>query len=99
MAGLHPGLQFDQASGHLYVFATRRSDATGGVVCIDTTRPAATVNPFCGFTALTAAGSSPLWNTYSAISNPVRVGSRWFAFNHVLTTWASPPAPRIASTS
>ncbi len=44
-----PGLWLDQASGHLYVYATRSSDATAGVVCVDTTKPAADPNPFCGF--------------------------------------------------
>jgi hypothetical protein len=78
-----PGLQIDQASGHLYVFATRASDATGGVVCIDTTQPASTANPFCGFTALTVVGDAPVASGISNISGPVRVGDRWFAFNYV----------------
>ena len=50
-----PGLWLDQASAHLYVYATRSFDTTAGVVCIDTTQPAGNLNPFCGFTALTAA--------------------------------------------
>ena len=30
-----PGLWLDQASKRLYVYATRRSDGTGGVVCVE----------------------------------------------------------------
>lgn len=77
--GGHPGLSLNQGSGRLYVYATRSADLTGGVVCIDTTQPAANLNPFCGFTALTAVGDARI----SAIGNPVRVGSRWYAFNYV----------------
>ena len=53
-----PGLFLDQATGHLFVFATRLSDLTGGVVCIDTTQPAANLDPFCGFTQLTGVGEA-----------------------------------------
>ena len=73
-----PGLFLDQANGHLFVFATRTSDLTGGVVCIDTTKAAA----FCGFTALTPAGASP-FSSFSSITNPVTVGTKWYAFNTV----------------
>ena len=77
-----PGLWLDQATGHLYVYASRTSDATGGVVCIDTTVAPTTANPFCGFTALTQVGGAPV-NGFSDISDPAVVGSRWFAFNYV----------------
>jgi hypothetical protein len=30
-----PGLWIDQGAGKLYVYATRASDQTGGVVCVD----------------------------------------------------------------
>jgi uncharacterized repeat protein (TIGR01451 family) len=76
-----PGLWLDQATGRLYVFATRGSDTTGGVVCIDTTIASTTANPFCGFTALT--GVREAVGGTSGISDPVVVGSRWFAFNYV----------------
>ncbi len=45
-----PGLYLNQSTGRLYVYATRGSDDTGGVVCIDTTAAPAR---FCGFTPLT----------------------------------------------
>ena len=56
-----PGLYFDATDGHLYVYAVRTSDSTGGVVCIDTDRPAADPGRdfFCGFTPLTAVGQAP----------------------------------------
>ena len=78
-----PGLWLDQTTGKLYVFATRTSDATGGVVCIDTTQAASNTDPFCGFTALTGTGDAPLQSGISAISDPVVVGSHWYAFNYV----------------
>ena len=79
-----PGLWLNQATGRLYVYATRTSDNTGGVVCIDTTQAAANSDPFCGFTALTATGDSPLTSGgISALSDPVAVGSRWYSFNYV----------------
>ena len=77
-----PGLYIDQDSGHLFVYATRRSDQTGGVVCIDTTQPASNPNPFCGFTPLTATGDAP-YVAKSYISAPALVGTHWFAFNYV----------------
>ncbi len=78
-----PGLWLDQATGKLYVFATRDSDATGGVVCIDTTQAATNTDPFCGFTALTAVGDAPLQSGISGISDPVVAGNRWYAFDYV----------------
>ena len=78
-----PGLHLDQSTGKLYVYATRASDATGGVVCIDTTIAATNPNPFCGFTALTPVGAAPLSGGISNVSDPALVGSRWYAFNYV----------------
>jgi hypothetical protein len=79
----HPGLTINHDTGHLYVYATRSTDDTGGVVCVDTTQPASNTNPFCGFTTLTAVGDAPVDSGISAISDPVKVGSRWYAFNFV----------------
>ncbi len=75
-----PSLTIDQTNGHLYVYATRDSDASAGVVCIDTTKPVADPNPFCGFTALAPAGDAP---GASGVSNHVEVGTRLYAFNYV----------------
>jgi uncharacterized repeat protein (TIGR01451 family) len=80
-----PGLWLDQGSGHLYAYATRASDGVAGIVCIDTvaagTSPGGSENPFCGFTALTAAGDA-YTDSWSAVSNPVAVGSHWYALNY-----------------
>jgi hypothetical protein len=56
-----PGLYLNRKDGHLYVFAVRTSDSTAGVVCIDTSKPAADSGRqlFCGFTRLSAVGGSP----------------------------------------
>ena len=82
-----PGLWLDHSTGHLYVYATRTSDATAGVVCIDTTKPASDADPFCGFTALSAVGDAPLdVGGYSLVSDPVVVGSDWYSFNAVVGT-------------
>lgn len=78
----HPGLYLDQNTGKLYVYATRTSDSTGGVVCIDTTAGGSTSDPFCGFTALTPVGDAPL-NGYSGLTAPMLVGSHWYSFNYV----------------
>ena len=78
-----PGLWLDQASGKLYVYGTRTSDQTGGVVCIDTVAAATVTDPFCGFTPLTAIGEAPLNQGISAISAPAAVDGRWYAFNYV----------------
>jgi hypothetical protein len=76
-----PGMTIDPTTKHLFVWGTRTSDNTGGVVCVDTTKPAGDLNPFCGFTALTGVGeaSNP---GLSNISNPVTVGTNWYAFNY-----------------
>lgn len=79
-----PGLYLDQATGRLYVYATRTSDGTGGVVCINTALAPNETDPFCGFVPLTKAGESPLTPTgISGTSDPMLVGSRWYAFNYV----------------
>jgi subtilisin family serine protease len=76
-----PGLQLNEATGKLYVFATRTSDDTAGVVCINTTE-AENPDPFCGFTELTGANEATV-DGRSAVSNGALVGSRWYAFNYV----------------
>ena len=76
-----PGLWMDQANGHLYVFATRVNDQTAGVVCIDTTQPGSVLDPFCGFTALSAVGAAPITFGFSNVSDPIVVGTSWYAFN------------------
>ena len=82
-----PGLWIDQTSGHLFVYASRTVDSTGGVVCIDTTQAATNPNPFCGFTALTAVGDAPLnGSAWGGISDPVVVANNWYAFNYVAAT-------------
>lgn len=78
-----PGLYLDQHTQKLYVFATRLSDDTSGVVCIETTSSAA--DPFCGFTELSGKGEAPL-TTYaevSGVSDPTLIGTRWYSFNFV----------------
>jgi hypothetical protein len=77
----HPGLYLDQATGKLYVYGTRTSDSTAGVVCIDTVAAAAASNPFCGFTALSVVGEATISGSISAVSAPVVTQSRFYAFN------------------
>jgi hypothetical protein len=82
--GGQPGLYLDQNTGKLYVYATRSSDGTGGVVCIDTTQGASSSDPFCGFTQLTAVGSAPINSGgYSDLSGPMLVGQHFYSFNYV----------------
>jgi hypothetical protein len=81
-----PAMWLDQATGHLFVFATEDNANTAGVVCIDTTKAATVADPFCGFTALSNAGDSPPDPGYSAVSDPVVVGGKWFAFNFATAT-------------
>jgi hypothetical protein len=79
-----PGLYFDQATGKLYVYATRVSDGTAGVVCINTTIATTDSDPYCGFVPLTKSGESPLTpGGISGTSDPMLVGTRWYAFNFV----------------
>ncbi|HEY5429678.1 MAG TPA: hypothetical protein VIK04_11220 [Solirubrobacteraceae bacterium] len=79
----HPGLYLDQSTGKLYVYGTRVSDNTAGVVCIDTTQAPTNTDPFCGFTALSPVGAatSPSSIGRSAIGGPGLVGSHFYAFN------------------
>ena len=76
----HPGLYLDPTTNKLYVYATRPSDGTGGVVCIDVSNP--TSDPtFCGFTALTAVGDAYPYG-FSALSAPMHVGDKLYSFNY-----------------
>ena len=79
-----PGLQINQSTGHLFVYAVETPGDTAGVVCIDTTQPAAAsgTSLFCGFTPLSAPGDAPIAE-YAGISTPELVGNQWFAFNEV----------------
>jgi len=76
-----PGLYLDQQTGKLYVYATRTSGLTAGVVCIDTTIATTNPDPFCGFTALTPIGEAPLVGGISGASAPMLIGHHWYAFN------------------
>ncbi len=79
-----PGLYLNRHNGKLYAYATRASDGTAGVVCIDTTIAPSNPDPFCGFTALTPAGQGPLVPAgISGTSAPELVGSRYYSFNYV----------------
>ena len=77
-----PGLEINQSTGHLFVYAVETPGNTAGVVCIDTTQPVAApgTSLFCGFTPLSAPGDAPI-GEFAGLSNPVLVGSNWFAFN------------------
>ena len=75
-----PGMYLNQANGYLYVPVVRTSDHTGGIACINTTSSSA--NPFCGFTALTPVGDSPIDST-SGLSDPIQIGTNWYVFNEV----------------
>jgi len=68
----------DQSTGRLYGWTSRVSDATGGIVCVDLTTSAA--DPYCGFTALTAAGANPETNT-AALGGRAMVGTEMFAYD------------------
>ena len=76
-----PGLWLDPETRRLYVFAIQAAGGTGGVVCIDTDAAATEINPFCGFTALTAPGDAPYGS--AGISNSTLVDNRLYAFNYV----------------
>jgi outer membrane protein assembly factor BamB len=68
------------------VYATRLSDETGGVVCIDTNSKEA--DPFCGFTELTGKGEAPFTSNrqISGLSDPMLIGTRWYSFNFAAGT-------------
>lgn len=87
-----PGMYLDQATGKLYSFETRASDQTAGVVCFDTNAALAGSNPFCGFTALSGTGESSAARGASPISDPMRVGNYWYAFNYQDGLGAGPGA-------
>ena len=70
----HPGLYLDQATGKLYVYATRTSDQTAGVVCFDTNKATEESDPFCGFTALTPVGEGTREQGISETGTPVLIG-------------------------
>jgi hypothetical protein len=80
-----PGLWLDQGNGHLFVYATRASDSTAGVVCIDTTQPPSNTNPFCGYTPLTAAGDGPPIGGEGNVGDPASVNGKFYGFNYVNT--------------
>lgn len=67
----------------LYVFATRSSDSSVGVACFDTTKADASTDPFCGFTALTAASAGTQEQSMSQVSMAASVGTKRYAFNYV----------------
>lgn len=73
----HSSTVLDQGSGHLYAYGTRSSDGAIGVVCIDTTLPAAATDLFCGFTAL---ASSSAFGSSSSPTAGVEIGSKFYAF-------------------
>src|SRR4051794_5013374 len=82
--GGHVGLYLDQQTNKLYIYATRESDSTSGVVCFDTIiADSATGNPFCGFTPLSGIGEGQWAGDGSYLSEPMLVGSRLYAFNFV----------------
>ncbi|HUB75341.1 MAG TPA: hypothetical protein VL979_15080 [Solirubrobacteraceae bacterium] len=76
-----PGLDLDNHTGKLYVYATR-SDGTAGVVCIDTTQPESDEDPFCGFTELTGKGEGQLVGGISGTSDPMLIGTHFYAFSY-----------------
>lgn len=80
--GGQPGLYLDQTTGKLYVYATRNSDSTGGVVCIDTTQGTTNPDPFCGFTALTGVGEASLYPGYGELTDSRLIGNHLYSFNY-----------------
>jgi hypothetical protein len=80
-----PGLYLNQQTGDLYVYATRLTDNTGGVVCVETNSSSS--DPFCGFTELTGKGEAPRTTNreISGFSDPMlidRGGEKlWYSFN------------------
>jgi MYXO-CTERM domain-containing protein len=80
----HAGLYLDQATGKLYVYATRLANTQAGVVCVDTVAAATSTNPFCGFTPLTGPGEAPTSTSFfgmSMLSLPMKVGTKLYSFN------------------
>src|ERR1700733_10677853 len=68
-----PGMYLDRHTDKLYVYATRVSDGTAGVVCADMTLAPTTPDPFCGFTALTPVGQGQLVGGISGVSAPMLI--------------------------
>ena len=83
------GMYLNQTNGHLYTFAVQTNgnaaQDVSGVVCIDTTQPAAAAGSalFCGFTPLSKVGDAPINGLYAGLTSPVQVGTNWYAFNEV----------------
>jgi hypothetical protein len=74
----HSSGWIDDTTGKLYGWTSRSSDATGGIVCVDLTTSAE--NPYCGFTALTAAGDNPE-SSSTAIGGRAIVGTKMIAYD------------------
>jgi cutinase len=79
----HSGLWFDQNDNNAYVYATRMSDGSAGVVCVDTVQAVTMDNPFCGYTMLAPPGTASTDSGISALSEPVKAGGKWYAFNYM----------------
>ena len=74
----HASGWIDQATGDLYGWTSRVGDGTGGMVCVDLNTSAE--NPYCGFTALTAAGANPGSET-EAFGGRAKVGAEMYAYD------------------
>ena len=81
----HPGLTLDADTNRLYIYTRRLSDGAGGVVCFDIALANTGQQPFCGFTALTAAGATDSPNG-AAITQQQQVGTKLYAFNETYGT-------------
>jgi hypothetical protein len=77
-----PGMYLDNHTNKLYVYATRVSDGTAGVVCADMTAATTEEDPFCGFTALTPVGGAPLVGGISGVSAPMLIGTHFYSFSY-----------------
>jgi hypothetical protein len=77
----HPGTIFG-SDGKLRIYGTRVDDNVTGVVCVDPD-----MREFCGFTELTGSGEGGAtgnnWWDWSLVSQPMLVGTHWYAFNYV----------------
>jgi hypothetical protein len=85
-----PGLTVDPNNGNVYVYVTRYDGngvGTAGVECIT---PSASSASSCGFTPLSGVGEAPLngppGSGWSEISDPVQVGSSYYALNYFDST-------------
>jgi hypothetical protein len=77
----HSSGWIDADAGVLYGWASRTSDGTGGMVCVDLNSTDA--NPYCGFTALTDAGAHPESNT-TAFGGRAMVGDQMLAYDSAI---------------